>query len=62
MTKFHITMARVLFRFDRLIWKWAYRKYKKFITLRKSLKWLKKLQKRQPDLFVHWEFCKVVGW
>ncbi len=55
-------LARILFRFDRLIWKWAHNKYKKLRGQRKSLKWLKKLQKRQPGLFVHWEFCKVIGW
>ncbi len=55
-------LVRILFRFDNLIWKWAYNKYKKLKSRRKSLKWLKKLQKRQPDLFVHWKFCKAIGW
>lgn len=53
---FYKTELRKVFNhFDRLLAHWARRKYKKLSRhRRKSVHWLGRVARRQPDLFVHW--------
>jgi RNA-directed DNA polymerase len=42
---------------DRILVRWAMRKYKKLKKhQRRACQWLKRIQLKQPELFVHWQF------
>lgn len=52
-------MRKAFGHFDRLLTHWARRKYKKLAGhKRRSMHWLGRVARRQPDLFVHW---RVLG-
>lgn len=53
-------MRPTLDHFDRILVRWAMRKYKKLKKhQRRACQWLKRIQLKQPGLFVHWEFLQV---
>jgi RNA-directed DNA polymerase len=54
-------LYRIFYHFDRILARWASRKYKRVGRgQRKALHWLKRLISRQPTLFAHWRF--VYAW
>lgn len=49
-------LRKVFGHFDRLLSHWARRKYKKLAGhKRRSVRWLGRVARRQPDLFIHWQ-------
>ena len=50
-------MRPTLDHLDRILVRWAMRKYKKLKKhQRRACQWLKRIQLKQPGLFVHWQF------
>jgi RNA-directed DNA polymerase len=48
---------------DREVVRWAKRKYKRLTSKRKSRHWFLGVRRREPIMFVHWEFAnmKMIG-
>lgn len=42
---------------DREVVRWAKRKYKRLTSKRKARYWLNRIRKREPNLFIHWQFA-----
>lgn len=53
---FHKSAMYTIFNhLDRVLVRWAARKYKRFgRKRRKAYRWLQSVKKKQPELFVHW--------
>jgi len=49
-------LKRVLFFLNEELVRWAKRKYKRLKTKRQAVRWLRGVQQREPQLFVHWCF------
>jgi|TARA_B100001964_G_C14206694_1_gene588486 group II intron reverse transcriptase/maturase len=45
----------LLHRINRYLVRWARRKYKRFRRQRRATRWLRRIAKRQPELFSHWQ-------
>ena len=48
-------MYTVLHNLNQVLVQWVRRKYKKLKGLVRARKWLDRLARREPDLFIHWE-------
>lgn len=54
-------MCPILKHFDKILTKWARRKYKKLKeSKRKSIQWLEKIKQENVRLFSHWKFLSIV--
>jgi len=56
-------LASTFHHLNKLLIKWAMKKYKKFRDRRwKAIKWLSQIARREPGLFPHWQYIRpVVG-
>jgi group II intron reverse transcriptase/maturase len=55
-------LYRTLAHLDRILSKWASRKYKRLRGhQRKAQQWLRQIRKRQPLLFAHWSFAHALA-
>jgi len=51
-------IKRTLFYLNEELVRWARRKYKRLKSKSKAVRWLIGVRRREPNLFVHWEFAK----
>ena len=55
-------LASIFHHLNKLLIKWAMKKYKKFRGRRwKAIKWLSQIARREPGLFPHWQYIRPVA-
>jgi group II intron reverse transcriptase/maturase len=51
---YQMALTPVMAHFDRILSRWAMRKYKSLTGTRKARRWVRDVASRQPELFAHW--------